>query len=186
MPRGSQVVDPRYLDRERPRARWIAGHAQKTRRRLRSGGAASCGLGARDALRIEAGYPLYGHEIDDITTPVEAGLMWVVKPDKGDFIGRDAIVAVKERGAGRKLVGVTLRERIVPRQGYTLYNGQEPVGLVTSGVFSPTVGHSVAMAYIDDPHNKTGTVVEVEIRANRVPATVVLKKNLLETVDESA
>lgn len=142
-------------------------------------GGAPCGLGARDALRIEAGYPLYGHEIDDTTTPVEAALMWVVKLEKGDFTGREVIAQTKAQGAGRKLVGLTLKERIVPRQGYNLYRGSEAVGTVTSGIFSPTTGHSVGMAYVSDPHNKPGTELEVEIRANRYSAIVVPKKNLL-------
>ncbi len=146
---------------------------------LLRGGGVPCGLGARDALRIEAGYPLYGHEIDDTTTPVEAGLMWVVRLEKGPFVGRDRIAEVKERGAGRKLVGLTLAEKIVPRQGYTLFAGDEAVGTVTSGIFSPTVGHSVAMAYVDDPYNRKGTKVDVQIRANRFTATVVPKKDLL-------
>jgi len=145
---------------------------------VREGGI-PCGLGARDALRIEAGYPLYGHEIDDTTTPVEAALMWVVKLDKVDFVGRDVIAKTKAEGAGRKLVGLTLQERIIPRQGYTLYRGSEAVGTVTSGIFSPSTGHSIGMAYVADPHNKPGTSVEVEIRANRYPATVVPKKDLL-------
>lgn len=148
---------------------------------LVSQGGVPCGLGARDALRIEAGYPLYGHEIDDTTTPVEAALMWVVKLDKGGFIGRDRIAETKAKGAGRKLVGLTLQERIVPRQGYTLYRENEAVGTVTSGVFSPTTGHSIALAYVADPHNKPGTELQVEIRANRYPATVVPKKDLLKT-----
>ena len=143
-------------------------------------GAIPCGLGARDALRIEAGYPLYGHEIDDATTPVEAGLMWVVKLDKGDFMGRDAVRRVKEQGPPRKLVGLVLQERIVPRQGYTLYVGEEGAGTVTSGVFSPTTQRGLGMAYVQPAYSKSGTPVEVQIRANRYPAVIVPKKNLLE------
>ncbi len=156
-----------------------AEHAAEVWNRLVSEGAVPCGLGARDALRLEAGYPLYGHEIDDTTTPVEAALMWVVRLDKGPFTGSDIIAATKARGAGRKLVGLTLRERIAPRQGYTLYRDGEAVGTVTSGTFSPTTGHSIGMAYVSDPHNKSGTEIEVEIRANRYPAVVVPKKDLL-------
>lgn len=148
-------------------------------RALVEAGGVPCGLGARDALRIEAGYPLYGHEIDDSTTPVEAGLMWVVKPDKGDFTGCEQIAAVKEKGPGRRLVGVTLQERIVPRQGYTLYAGDEEVGAVTSGVFSPTRCIGLGMAYVREPHNKSGTQLTVDIRGKRYAATVVPKKNLL-------
>ncbi len=152
-------------------------------------GAVACGLGARDALRIEAGYPLYGHEIDDTTTPVEAGLMWVVSLDKGDFTGSDVIRRVKRDGPARRLVGLTSDARITPRQGYTIYaaadmnalnsQGNAAIGTVTSGVFSPTRGHSVAMGYVAAPFAKTGTAVEIAIRDKRAPATVIPKKNLL-------
>lgn len=146
---------------------------------LIEGGAAACGLGARDALRIEAGYPLYGHEIDDTTSPVEAGLMWVVKLEKGPFTGSERIAEVKVAGAKRRLVGLSLSERIVPRQGYTIYVGNEAVGTVTSGVFSPTRNHSVAMAYVSAPYHKSGTRLEIAIRDKRAAATVVPKKSLL-------
>ena len=86
----------------------------------------------------------------------------------------------KRKGAGRKLMGLTMQEKIVPRQGYTLFDAERAVGTVTSGVYSPTVGHSVGMAYVDDPFNKPGTKLEVEIRANRFPVTIVPKKSLLE------
>lgn len=145
-----------------------------------SAGAAPCGLGARDALRIEAGYPLYGHEIDETTTPVEAGLMWVVKLDKGDFVGREPIRKVKDSGPSKRLMGIVLNERLVPRQGYTLYAGTDEIGTVTSGVFSPTVERGLGMAYLDLAFAKPGTQVEVQIRANRYPVTVVAKKNLLD------
>ncbi len=157
------------------------GQAPVVWRKLLDAGASSCGLGARDALRIEAGYPLYGHEIDDTTTPVEAGLMWVVKLDKGEFTGRARIAELRETGAGKRLVGLTLSERIVPRQGYTVYAGELPVGTVTSGVFSPTVGHSVAMAYVDEPHGRFGADLTIEIRARRIPCRVVPKKDLRST-----
>ncbi|MCW3099528.1 MAG: glycine cleavage system protein [Chthonomonadaceae bacterium] len=146
---------------------------------LLAGGAAACGLGARDALRIEAGYPLYGHEIDDTTSPVEAGLMWVVKLDKGNFIGRDSITAVKSNPPVRRLVGMVTQERIQPRQGYTINVGNEPIGEVTSGIFSPTKGTSIAMGYVAAPYAKTGTLVEIAIRDRRAAAKVVPKKNLL-------
>ncbi|HZO89691.1 MAG TPA: glycine cleavage system aminomethyltransferase GcvT [Chthonomonadaceae bacterium] len=158
-----------------------AGAAPGVWQALREAGVAPCGLGARDALRIEAGYPLYGHEIDDTTSPVEAGLMWVVKLDKGDFTGRDAIQAVKEQGPKRRLIGLTLRERIVPRQGYTIYVGPEAVGEITSGVFSPTRNHSIAMGYVATPYARPGTEVEIAIRDKRAAATVVPKKALLES-----
>ncbi len=156
-----------------------SGEANALWNLLIENGAAPCGLGSRDALRIEAGYPLYGHEIDDTTTPVEAALMWVVKLDGRQFTGSDVITKVKADGAGRKLVGIKLGERIVPRQGYNLLCDGELVGTVTSGIFSPTTGHSIGMAYVNDGYNTPGTVLKVEIRTNLFDVTVVPKKDLL-------
>ncbi len=147
--------------------------------RLMESGGVPCGLGARDALRIEAGYPLYGHEIDDSTSPVEAGLMWVVKPEKGDFIGKEAILALQERGASRRLMGLVLQERIAPRQGYTLYVEDREVGVVTSGVFSPTIQKGIGMGYIASPHAKAGGTVLLSVRNQMLPAKVVAKKSLI-------
>ncbi len=145
-------------------------------------GAMACGLGARDVLRIEAGYPLYGHEIDETTSPVEALLMQLaVRLNKGDFIGREAIAKTKESGAARKLVGLTVDGKIAPRHGYTLLAGDEEIGVVTSGVYSPTVGHCVGMAYVQDAFSKPGTSVEIAVRQSRIPATVVSKKSLRDT-----
>ncbi len=157
-----------------------ARHAIKLWDVLVAAAAAPCGLGARDALRIEAGYPLYGHEIDDMTSPVEAGLMWVVKLEKGDFTGRQPIADLKERGAERKLVGLVCTDRQVPRQGYTVLSGDEPVGVVTSGVFSPTRNRSIAMAYVRRPYSHTGANLSIAVRDKRMNATVVPKKSLLE------
>ncbi len=167
-----------------------APHASKVWSALVQHQAVPCGLGARDALRIEAGYPLYGHEIDDTTTPVEAGLMWAVKLEKGPFNGSERIAAVKRSGPARRLVGLKLSERIQPRQGYTIYAGNDvsrddvsrddEIGTVTSGVFSPTRGYSLAMGYIDTAHSKSGTMVSIAIRDKRANAVVVPKKALLD------
>lgn len=148
-------------------------------RKLIESGAVPCGLGSRDALRIEAGYPLYGHEIDDMTTPVEAGLMWVVKPSKGTFTGSDKIAQVKKDGATRKLVGLLSSERTQPRQGYNLLAGDDVIGTVTSGVFSPIRNVSVAMGYIESEYAAPGTQVTIDVRGKRIPAMVVPKKDLL-------
>ena len=157
-----------------------AAQAEAVWNALVAAGGVPCGLGSRDALRIEAGYPLYGHEIDDTTTPVGALLMWAVSMEKGDFTGRDNIAAEKAAGPARKLMGLVSTERIQPRQGYTDFIGAEEVGVVTSGVFSPTLGSSIAMAYIDSRYAKTGTAVEVSVRDKRIPATLKQKKNLLQ------
>ena len=143
-------------------------------------GATPCGLGSRDALRIEAGYPLYGHEIDDTTSPVEAGLMWVVKLEKESFMGSEAIKACKTKGPIRKLIGLLSPERIQPRQGYVILSGDDEIGVITSGVFSPTLNTSVAMGYVFTEFAKTGAQVEIAIRDKRIKATIVQKKNLLE------
>ncbi|MCS6775137.1 MAG: glycine cleavage system aminomethyltransferase GcvT [Chloroherpetonaceae bacterium] len=142
-------------------------------------GAVPCGLGARDTLRIEAGYPLYGHEIDTHTSPVEAGLMWVVKLEKGEFIGRDAVMQIRSEGVLRRLVGMLLDSRIQPRQGYTVHAGDAVVGSVTSGTFSPLRHCGIAMGYVATPLARPGTRVEIDIRGKRVPARIVPKKNLL-------
>ena len=156
-----------------------SGRAEELWEALLEGGATACGLGARDALRIEAGYPLYGHEIDDTTSPVEAGLMWAVRLNKTNFIGREKIITAKTDTPVRRLVGLITQERIQPRQGYTIYVGNEPIGEVTSGIFSPTKGTSIAMGYVSARYAKAGTQVEVAIRDRRAAATVVPKKNLM-------
>ena len=159
-----------------------AARASEIWNALISVGATPCGLGARDALRIEAGYPLYGHEIDDTTSPVEAGLMWAVNLDKGSFIGSEAIALVKANGAKRKLVGLKSAERIQPRQGYNILVGNDVIGVVTSGVFSPTLNTSVAMGYVAAGYAKTGTEIDISIRDKRASAKVVQKKNLLKEI----
>lgn len=146
---------------------------------LLQAGCTPCGLGARDTLRVEAGYPLYGHEIDEHTSPVEAGLLWAVKLEKGDFTGREAILRVKEQGPTRRLAGLVLADRVAPRQGYTLHDADSQVGIVTSGAFSPIRGCGIGMAYLAPPYHRPSTQVEVDIRGKRHAAVVVSKKDLL-------
>jgi aminomethyltransferase len=143
-------------------------------RLLAAGGAlglAPIGLGARDTLRLEARYSLYGNEIDETTDPIEAGLGWTCKLDK-DFIGRDAIAQKKERGPERKIAGLVV-EGGVARHGYPVVNGGQTVGRVTSGTFGPTVGKNIALAYVPVPLAKVGTELAVRIRDRDVPARVV-------------
>lgn len=157
-----------------------AADARRVWTALANAGATPCGLGARDTLRIEAGYPLYGHEIDEETTPVEAGLMWVVRLDKGEFVGREAIEGAKAAAPPRRrLVGLVSPERQVPRQGYTILSEDNAIGAVTSGTFSPTCGHCVAMGYVRGRYSRPGTPVAIQIRDRRIDATVVPKKALL-------
>jgi aminomethyltransferase len=132
---------------------------------------APCGLGARDTLRLEAGMPLYGHELDRETTPLEAGLGWAVKLDHA-FVGRDALAHAEPR---KQLVGLVLRERGIARHGYpvTRPGADEPIGVVTSGSQSPTLGEAIAMAYIPPIHATAGTMLAVVVRGAAVPAEVV-------------
>ncbi len=141
-----------------------------------SAGIIPCGLGARDTLRLEAGMPLYGNELDRDTNPYEAGLGRVVKLDKAtDFIGRAALEHVAAAGPERQLVGLTVRGRGIARHGYPVHlPGQvEEAGLVTSGAPSPTLGVPIAMAYLPPAAGAIGTMVEVAIRGARVEAEIV-------------
>jgi aminomethyltransferase len=129
------------------------------------------GLGARDTLRLEARYSLYGNEIDETTDPIEAGLGWTCKLDK-DFVGRDAIVRAKERGPARKLVGFVV-DGGVARHGHAVVHEGREVGQVTSGTFGPAVGMNIALAYVPVALAKVGTELGVRIRDRDVPARVV-------------
>jgi aminomethyltransferase len=131
------------------------------------------GLGARDSLRLEMGYALYGNDLDEEHTPLEAGLGWVVKLDKGEFVGRDALLSQKEAGLQRRLVGFRLLERGFPRHGYLVRVDGEVAGVVTSGVVSPSTGEGVGMAYVPASAAKQGTRIEIVIRDQNVPAEVV-------------
>jgi glycine cleavage system T protein (aminomethyltransferase) len=131
------------------------------------------GLGARDTLRLEAAMALYGHELTLETTPYEAGLGWVVKLDQGDFVGRDALVRQKEEGVRRKLVGFEVEGRGIARQGHAVYDGEEQVGEVTSGTFSPTFEKALGLAYVATGHHEPGHRLEIDVRGKRLAARVV-------------
>jgi aminomethyltransferase len=132
------------------------------------------GLGARDTLRLEAGMPLYGNELDLKTNPYEAGLGRVVKLTKpGDFVGRAALEKVARDGPARRLVGLIVEGRGIARHGYPVWAGDRRTGVVTSGTQSPTLGVPIAMAYVAPADAEPGTVVDVEIRDARIPARVV-------------
>lgn len=130
------------------------------------------GLGARDTLRLEAGYLLYGNDIDAQTTPLEAGLHRLVKFSKDTFIGRDALVRQQTQGLSRQLIGLVMSEPGVPRHGYALWHGEHPIGRVTSGSQSPTLGIGIALGYVPPMYATTGTPVEVEIRGRRAHGQV--------------
>ncbi|HER44021.1 MAG TPA: glycine cleavage system aminomethyltransferase GcvT [Candidatus Eisenbacteria bacterium] len=133
-------------------------------------GAAPIGLGARDTLRFEPGYCLYGHELDEDTSPLEAGLSWVVKLKKGDFIGREALAAEKEKGPARRLVGLEVTGKGIPRQGFTVHQGGETVGRVTSGTFSPTLNRPLAMALVKRSVPKEAEGITIDIRGRAAGA----------------
>ncbi|MFC3803429.1 glycine cleavage system aminomethyltransferase GcvT [Cohnella sp. GCM10012308] len=131
------------------------------------------GLGARDTLRFEARLPLYGQELSDTITPLEAGVGFFVKLDKEDFIGKDALVRQKEKGLPRKLVGIELIDRGIPRSHYPVFAGDERIGEVTTGTQSPTLKRSLGLALVDAAYAAIGTEVEVEIRCKRLKAEVI-------------
>jgi aminomethyltransferase len=131
------------------------------------------GLAARDTLRLEMGYCLYGNDIDDTTTPFEAGLGWITKLSK-DFIGKNVLVKQKAEGIKRKLVGLEMVERGIPRHGYEIHNAEgEIIGQVTSGTQAPSLGKAIAMGYVQVAHSKIDSPVFIKIRDKLVPAKVV-------------
>ncbi len=132
------------------------------------------GLGARDTLRLEAGMPLYGNELDRTTTPFDAGLGRVVKLEKdGDFVGRAALERAVAEGSKRRLVGLIVEGRGIARHGYAIHAGDRVTGAVTSGTQSPTLGVPIAMGYVAPADGTPGTVLDIAIRDARVPARVV-------------
>lgn len=141
---------------------------------MAAGEVTPCGLGCRDSLRLEAGMCLYGHELDDATTPLEAGLSWLVKLAKAEpFLGKEVLVQQHQHGTDRKLVGFTFDERAIPRQGYPVYFGGVQVGEVRSGTMSPTLGMPIGTCFLPSAAAVEGTRFEVEIRGKMVPARVV-------------
>ena len=136
-------------------------------------GLVPAGLGARDTLRLEASMALYGHELTDQITPLEAGLGWVVKFKKGDYLGRDVLAAQKERGLTRRLTGFEVTDRGIAREGHEILHDGEVVGVVTSGVWSPTFEKAIGMAYLPSSLAEIGTGIEVQVRKRRLAARVV-------------
>ncbi|HPG07576.1 MAG TPA: glycine cleavage system aminomethyltransferase GcvT [Saprospiraceae bacterium] len=139
----------------------------------KSAGVMPVGLGARDTLRLEMGYCLYGNDIDDTTSPLEAGLGWITKLKKGPFVGKEKIEFLKQQGISRKLVGFTVQDRRVPRHDYLLFSatGQE-IGRVTSGTMSPTLGIPIGMGYVPADLAKPGTAIQVQAGSKFLAAEV--------------
>ena len=130
------------------------------------------GLGARDTLRLEMKYCLYGNDIDETTNPLEAGLGWITKLKKGDFIGREALLRVKKEGLKRKLVGFKMEGQGVPRHGYKIYHNGTEIGVVTSGNISPMLGVGIGMGYVRTEFAEIGTRLEIDVRNRMLPAVV--------------
>jgi aminomethyltransferase len=131
------------------------------------------GLGARDTLRLEMKYALYGNDIDQTTNPLEAGLGWTVKLDKPNFVGKEAIAKVKAEGAKRRLVAFELKEKGIPRQHYPIICDGKKAGEVTSGMFSPMLEKGVGAGYVDKPYDKIGNEIGIDIRGKIIPAVIV-------------
>lgn len=144
--------------------------------KLMDAGVQPCGLGCRDTLRFEVGLPLYGDELADDITPIEASLSMFVKLDKPEFIGKEALARQKSEGVSRRIVGLELDGNAIPRHGYPVEVNGEKVGEITTGYRSISTGKSVAMAMINKPYDKLGTEVEVRIRKKTFPAKVVKKR----------
>ena len=143
---------------------------------LAAGGASGlvpAGLGARDSLRLEMGYALYGNDLDEDHTPIEAGLGWITKLDKGEFSGRAALAAQKDHGVERRLVGIKLKERGFPRPGYEVLENGQPVGVVTSGTVSPSLGVGIALAWVPSRLAARGSELAINLRGKPVQAEVV-------------
>lgn len=164
--RGAELIVPNE------RAEWLWDELMELSPKF---GMVPIGLGARDTLRLEAAYSLYGHELDDTTTPYEAGLAWTVKPEKGDFVGRDFLVKQLEAGLTRKIAGlVTDRKNGIPRNGAKVFTAEgREIGNVTSGAFSPVLGLNIALAYLPPAYGEPGKKLHVEVRRQRVNAEIV-------------
>lgn len=131
------------------------------------------GLAARDSLRLEMGFCLYGNDIDQTTNPLEAGLSWITKLNKTDFIGKDILLNVKKEGLKRKLVGLVSDSKSFPRHGYSIKNDGKVIGQITSGTVSPVLEKPIAMGYVDNEFANEGTTVNFLIRDKEIPAVVV-------------
>ncbi len=134
-------------------------------------GATPCGLGARDTLRLEMGYPLHGNDIDPQTTPLEAGLSFALDLEKDDFIGKEYLVQQKKQGLTRRLMGLELIDRGVPRQDQLCFAGEKQIGRITSGSISPVLGKGIALAYFD-PDFKPGDKIDIDVRGKKIKAVI--------------
>ena len=148
-----------------------ASHAGGLWNALVEAGGAPAGLGARDTLRLEAGLPLHGHELGPGITPLQAGLQWVVAWNKGEFVGRSALERERDAGITRRLVGISVEGRRPAREGAVVSSEGRPIGTVTSGNYSPTLGHAIALAFVDSSVSD-GTGVEIDVRGTSIAGVV--------------
>lgn len=158
-----------YIPNEQAQKLWTAllkeGEAQEI---------LPCGLAARDTLRLEKGFCLYGNELNDSTTPIEAGLNWITKFDKGDFLGKEILVKQKTEGSSKKLVGFELIDRGIPRHEYKVFDSQDnEIGTVTSGTMSPIKKLGIGLAYVKPEFSKIGTEIFIEVRDKKLKSKVV-------------
>jgi aminomethyltransferase len=149
------------------------GDAPRLMRKLVENGVKPCGLGARDTLRLEAKMALYGNDIDDTTTPLQADLAWIVKLEKGDFTGRDVLQREKEEGPARKLVGFEMIDKAIARHGFPVVDGSKEIGVVTSGTHSPTLKKAIGLAYLPLDKSAQGNEFTVLVRGKEARARVV-------------
>src|SRR5437867_904956 len=149
------------------------GDGPRVFRKLIDAGVKPCGLGARDTLRLEAKMALYGNDIDHTTTPLEADLGWIVKLEKGDFMGRDVLEREQAEGPRRKLVGFEMVDRGIARHGFPVVDGKQEVGVVTSGTHSPTLKKAIGLAYLPLDKSAPGTTFSILIRGKEARARVV-------------
>ncbi|MFZ3072590.1 MAG: glycine cleavage T C-terminal barrel domain-containing protein, partial [Thermodesulfobacteriota bacterium] len=147
-------------------------HSEKVWRGLleagNTDGILPCGLGARDTLRLEMGYPLYGHELSEEITPIEAGLSKYVATSKEDFIGREPLVRQIKQGVSKNLIGFFMEDDGIPRSGYRILNDGAPVGEVTSGTFSPSMRRAIGMGYVATGYSGAGLAIEIRGKARKV------------------
>jgi len=148
---------------------------------LINAGVKPAGLAARDILRMEMKYCLYGNDIDDSTNPIEAGLIWITALSKGDFIGKDALFEIKKGGPARQLISFAMEERGIPRQGYEIFVDSQKVGIVTSGTQSPQLEIGIGLAYVNRPFHKTGQNISIQIRNKLISAKIIKSPFIKET-----
>ena len=150
-----------------------SSHAVSIWSLLVEGGAAECGLGSRDVLRLEAGLMLHGVDMTVDNNPYEAGLGWTVRPDRAEYVSGEVLRNIRDEGTLRVIAGFAMRSRGIARHGHRIFVGEDEVGVVTSGTHSPTLGEAIAMGYIDVGHSVLGTEVSIDVRGRSVDAEVV-------------